>query len=341
MNHVLKLFSAAVFAVLTAGVLTAAALPALAEGPAAPPARARVRLVAGQPATAGRWVAASVQAARRATLATRLSAQVRSVLVVEGQAVKAGQPLVQLGDADLRGQLAAAEAGLASASAHERRIRALAAERAATQSELEMATLQRAQAEAAVQGVRTNLQYTELRAPIAGTVQARRVEPGDLVGPGQPLVILEGSALELSASLSEDEARGLAVGKRLRFRSDGVEGDAEITSLTPGGDPVSHRRSMKARVLGSPSLRSGAFARLQVASQAGGGGAWVPRSALVERGDLTGVFVASGGRAELRWISAGEPAGDGVPVKAGLAEGEKVIDRPGALRDGQDIEVAP
>lgn len=347
MNHVLKLFSAAAVltAVLTAVIITviiAAALPAQAAEPAAPPARARVRLVAGQSATAGRWVAASVQAARRATLATRLSAQVRSVLVVEGQAVKAGQPLVQLGDADLRGQLAAAEAGLASASAHERRIRALAAERAATQSELEMATAQRAQAEAAVQAVRTNLQYTELRAPIAGTVQTRRVEPGDLVGPGQPLVILEGSALELSASLSEDEARGLAVGKRLRFQSDGVEGDAEITSLTPGGDPVSHRRSMKARLLGSPALRSGAFARLQVAaSQAGGGGAWVPRSALVERGDLTGVFVAARGRAELRWISPGEPVGDGVPVKAGLAEGEKVIDRPGALRDGQDIEVAP
>jgi hypothetical protein len=67
----------------------------------------------------------------------------------------------------------------------------------------------------------------------------------------------------------------------------------------------------------------------------------VPRSALVERGDLTGVFVAAGDRAELRWVSPGEPVGEAVPVKAGLAAGEKVIDRPGALRDGQLIEVLP
>ena len=333
MNHVPQLCLAL--------ALVAAAPPSLAGDPAAPPARLRVRLVASDPGSSDRWGAASVQATRRATLATRLSAQVRSVFAQEGQAVKAGQPLVQLADADLRGQLSAAEAGLASASAHERRIRALAAERAATPSELELATAQRAQAQAAVQASRTNLQYTELRAPFAGTVQARRVEPGDLVGPGQPLLTLEGAALELVASLSEDEARGLAVGSRLRFRAGGLDGDAQISALTPGADPVSHRRNLKARIVGPTPLRSGAFARILLAGQAGEAGAWVPRSALVERGDLTGVFVADGGRAELRWISPGEAVGDAVPVKAGLAAGEKVIDRPGSLRDGQDIEVAP
>ena len=333
MNHVSKLCLAL--------ALAAAAPPSPAAEPAEPSARVRVRLVASEPANAGRWVAASVQAAQRATLATRLSAQVRSVLVEEGQAVKAGQPLVQLSDDDLRGHLSAAEAGLASACAHERRIRALAAERAATPSELELATAQRAQAQAAVQASRTSLQYTELRAPFDGIVQARRVEPGDLVGPGQPLVTLEGTHLELAASLSEDEARGLAVGSRLRFQAGGLDGEAQITALTLGADPVSHRRSLKARVVGATPLRSGAFARILLPSRAGEAGAWVPRSALVERGDLTGVFVADGGRAELRWISPGEPVGDAVPVKAGLVAGEKVIDRPGSLRDGQDIEVAP
>ena len=333
MNHVPQLCLAL--------ALVAAAPPSFAGEPAAPPARIRVRLVASDPGSADRWVAASVQAARRATLATRLSAQVRSVFAQEGQAVKAGQPLVQLADADLRGQLSAAAAGLASASAHERRIRALAAERAATPSELEVASAQRAQAQAAVQASRTSLQYTELRAPFAGFVQARRVEPGDLVGPGQPLVTVEGAALELAASLSEDEARELAVGSHLRFQAGGLDGDAQITALTPGADPVSHRRSLKARVVGAPSLRSGAFARILLTGRPGEAGAWVPRSALVERGDLTGVFVVDGGRAQLRWISPGEPVGDAVPVKAGLAAGEKVVDRPGSLRDGQDIEVAP
>jgi RND family efflux transporter MFP subunit len=327
----------------TALLVAALAIPAGALATAEPPT-ARVKLVERGPASAGRWVAASVVAARRATLATRMAASVRSVEVQEGQAVRAGQLLVSLADGDLRGQLAAAEAGLAAAASHERRIDALAKERAATASELEGARAQRAQAEAAVSAVKENLRYTEIRAPFAGTVQARRVEPGDLVGPGQPLVVVEGSALELAASLSEGEARGLAVGRALPFRSGDVAGTAEIVALTPGGDPLSHRRGLRALVRSGEGLRSGAFARIEVPSAGGersAGAVLVPRSALVERGDLSGVFVAANGRAELRWLALGEPVGDQVAVRAGLGEDERIIDAPGALRDGQPIEVTP
>jgi RND family efflux transporter MFP subunit len=322
-----------------------AALGAVAfagEAPAPGAPRVRVKLVASDAPGGGRWLAANVQAARRATIATRLSAAVRAVHVQEGQRVAAGQVLVNLGDADLRGNLAAAEAGLATAGAHERRIRALAAERAATPSELEAATAQKAQAEAAVAAARANLQYTEIRAPFAGTIQARRVEPGDLVGPGQPLVTIEGTALELVASLSEEEARGIAVGRKLRFQSGDAAGTAKVTALTPGGDPASHRRGLRASVEGpAPALRTGAFARIEVPSEGAPSGIWLPGSAFVERGDLTGVFVAASGRAELRWVSVGEAIGDRVPVRAGLRAGEQVIDAPGALRDGQEIEVGP
>ena len=47
------------------------------------------------------------------------------------------------------------------------------------------------------------------------------------------------------------------------------------------------------------------------------------------------------GRAELRWLSLGEPEGALVPVRAGLSKGEAVIDAPGNLKDGQPIEVRP
>ncbi len=336
MNRLLSKLGTAVLAVALASPAPAS------DSSEAPAPRARVRLVASEPTRETLWVAANVQAARRATIATRLSASVRAVHVEEGQRVSQGQLLVSLGDADLRGQLAAAVAGLASASAHERRIRALTSERAATPSELEAATAQRAQAQAAVAAVRANLAYTEIRAPFAGVVQARRVDPGDLVGPGQPLVAIEGSALELAASLSEEESRGVAVGKRLRFRSDAGDGVAEVTALTPGGDPLSHRRGLRARVVSTGrELRSGTFARLEVPGAGPAAGVWLPRSAFVERGDLTGVFVATAGRAELRWVSTGQAVGDRVSVRAGLRDGERVIDSPGALRDGQDIEVEP
>ncbi len=330
-------------------LLLAAAAAALSIGPRAassaepPPASpVRVRLVKTDAASTAHWAAANLAAVHAARLSTRLAASVRTVHVDEGMHVKSGQLLVSLADDDVRAQLRAAETALESASAHERRIVQLLAQRAATQSELEMAQAQRAQAAAAVAAANANLGYTEIRAPFAATVQARRVSAGDLVGPGQPLVELEGSDLEVQASLSEAEARGLRIGQRLRFQAGDRQGEAEITALTPGGDPLSHRRGLRARVV-SPSeeLRSGSFARIELPSAtAAAEGAWVPRSALIERGDLIGVFVAEGGRAQLRWVSLGEPAGDRVPVRAGLRPGEPVIDSPGALRDGQPVEVS-
>lgn len=326
---------------LLAAALGAASIAA-AEAPAAPaaaPTRVRAVTVAGGGEAAR--VPASVVAARRATVATRVAASVRDVHVLEGQRVAAGQLLVSLADADVRGGLAAAEAQLAAAAAHERRIRALAAERAATPSELEQASAQRAQAEGAVAAARATLGYTELRAPFAGSVTARRVDPGDFVGPGQPLVEVEGDGLELLASVTEAEGQGLAVGRVLAFEAAGARGEAEVIGLTPGGDPLSHRRAVRARVRSvSGALRSGAFARLEVpgaAARAAGAELWVPRSALVERGDLTGVFVARDGRAELRWVSLGEAAGDAVAIRAGVRPGEAIVEAPGALRDGQAV----
>ena len=52
------------------------------------------------------------------------------------------------------------------------------------------------------------------------------------------------------------------------------------------------------------------------------------------------MFVAKDGKAELRWISLGDPVADRYPVKAGLKPGESVIDAPGDLKDGQPVEVA-
>ncbi len=329
--------------VLAAAAALTVATTAPASEPVRPAEPARVRAVLPGAHIGGRLVAASLAPARRATVSTRIAATVREVHVEEGQRVAAGQLLVSLADDDVRGALAAATSAVSAATAQERRIRALLAERAATPAELEQAEAQRAQAEAALAAARASVGYAALRAPFAATVQARRVDPGDLVGPGQPILELEGDALELVASLSQDEAKGLAPGATLRFEAGGVRGTVRVTSLTPGGDPISHRRGLRARVVASDApLRSGAFARVEVAGGGeGASGVWVPRRALVERGDLTGVFVAANGRAELRWISAGEPSGDDVPVRAGLRAGEVVIDAPGALRDGQAIEVLP
>jgi len=299
-----------------------------------------VSLVAQGAPEGGAWVAATLQSTRTAMIATRMAAQVKRVLVQEGQRVAAGALLISLGDEDLQGQLKAAETGLATIQAHHRRIQALQALKASTLAELEQVQAQVAQAQAGVDVLKANIAYTQLRAPFSGLVQSRKVNEGDFVGPGMPLLELVGDGeQELVATLSDQEAKGLKTGAKLKFESEGVQGEAQVSGLAPGGDPYSHKGTLRARVLKPKGLRQGSFARILVAGVAVEGLS-VPRSALVQRGELTGVFVAKEGHAELRWLALGEGAGSYLPVRSGLKSGESIIDQPGALQDGQPIELA-
>jgi RND family efflux transporter MFP subunit len=306
----------------------------------APATPARLLRVGSSSAPGTHRVAGTVSSAQRATLATRIPAAVLEVRVKEGDRVEAGQVLVRLDDQDLRGAYTAALAVLETARTHEKRIRSLVEQGASTPVELEQTTAQRAQAEAAVAAARANLAYAEIRAPFASVVQAKRVNAGDLVGAGQPLVELEGSAgLEIQATVAEREGAALRIGTRLPFSAGDARGVAEVTALAPGGDPVSHRTALRARIVaGGERLRSGTFARLEIpTNEPAADELWIPRSAVVERGDLTGVFVVDGGRARLRWLSIGEAEGELVAVRAGLTAGETIVLAPGALRDGSAV----
>ena len=318
---------------------------------AAPPVlpTAQVHLAASGQVSESGWIAATLSATRHATLSTRMAASVKAVHVHEGQSVAAGTLLISLADEDLQAGLKAAEASVAAAGAYHRRIEALMAQNAAIPAEQDQARTQLAQAQAALSQVKANIAYTQIRAPFAGVVQSRLVSEGMFASPGTPLLELEGQGdLELVGSVSEAESLGLKLGQKLPFEADGQTGLATVTALATGGDPGSHRGTLRARVPAGARLRSGSFARLQLApagarhqpAASADPQLTVPRSALIQRGDLNGVFVARDGKAELHWLSLGEAQGDRFPVRAGLAQGEQVIDQPGALADGQPVAVS-
>jgi multidrug efflux pump subunit AcrA (membrane-fusion protein) len=63
----------------------------------------------------------------------------------------------------------------------------------------------------------------------------------------------------------------------------------------------------------------------------------VPLGAVFARGGLHGVFVVEEGRARLRFVAVGVREGESVEVRAGLAEGEKVVLEPEGLLDGAAV----
>jgi hypothetical protein len=65
----------------------------------------------------------------------------------------------------------------------------------------------------------------------------------------------------------------------------------------------------------------------------------VPQVAIVQQGQLTGVFVVdSSGVARLRLIKTGKSFGERVEVLSGLAEGEQIVsDNVARIRDGLTV----
>jgi RND family efflux transporter MFP subunit len=281
-----------------------------------------------------------VQARRRAALSARMPASVVELPYQEGQWVKAGAIVVRLDDAAVRAAVAAAEASVKAAQSDLERTKSLLAKGAATPRELEQMTAAATAAQAQLTAAKDNLSYSALRAPFDGRVAARRVNLGDVVNPGMPLVEIEGEGgLELKATVEPGLAATLRPGAKLRAQVDGQAAPlaATVTAIAPAGDPTTHRFELKAEIPGAPGLRAGLFARLLVPGVTSEAKLTVPAAAVFERGGLTGVFVVVDGRARLRWIAAGAREGDAVEARAGLEAGERVVLNPTDLGDGVPV----
>ena len=288
-------------------------------------------------------VPGTVEAARVAQMASRISAVVERIAVEEGEAVRAGQVLIRLDGRDLAARLDGAEAALRAARAQRERMRSLFEKGAATRQELDAAEAGDAAALAERDAARAQLDYVELHAPFEGRVTEKRIRAGDLTVPGQPLLTVQGTGLlRVSATVSQEQAGSLKPGDPLiAVLEDGSEAGARVSVLNLAGDPASRRFLVKADLPRQTPARAGSFARLRLPRGAVEPLPMVPARALFERGALTGVFVVEGGRAYLRWIDAGERAGDAFLVRAGLRTGEEVVLDPGDLMDGDPVQVTP
>jgi RND family efflux transporter MFP subunit len=289
-------------------------------------------------------VPAVVQARQRAALSARVLASVVELPYQEGQQVTAGAVVVRLDAAAVQAAVAAAEAGAKAAEADLARTQALLEKGASTPRELEEQTARVADARAQLAGARDSLSYSVLRAPFAGRVAARRVNLGDVVNPGMPLIEIEGQGgLELRATAEPEIAVSLSPGTRVKALVDGQPGplSATVSAVAPSGDSTTHRFEVKADLPGAVGLRAGLFARLLVPGVAGEAKILAPAAATFERGGLTGVFVVADGKARLRWVAVGARQGDAIEVRAGLEPGERVALEPALLVDGVTIRETP
>lgn len=185
-----------------------------------------------------------------------------------------------------------------------------------------------AQAVSAVEEARTWLAFAVIPSPVSGRVSAKRIDPGSTAVPGQPLLAIEqGGRYRLEVPVDGSLSGAVAKGTPLEVAIDaaGWEGSAAVTEVVPAADPATRTFTVRADLPANPRLGSGQYARVRV-PLGKRPAIVVPEAALVQRGQLDGVYVETAGRLTFRIVQAGHPAGIGRrEVLSGLSAGERVV----------------
>jgi RND family efflux transporter MFP subunit len=282
--------------------------------------------------------------------------RVTALHVDVGQSVERGQVLLELDhralDSDLRqadALHAEAAAGVQLAQVNLRRGEGLAKAQlisAAAFDELRAALVQAQAREATSRaqrdGVRLRRDYATLRAPDAGVVSRRNVQPGQVVAAGSELLaLIRQGRLEWRPELPEAELARVRVGDAVRLRdATGAVVEGTVRAISPGVDTAKRTGTVYASLPAPAGLKAGAFVEGRVLTDASPG-LVVPAAAVVVRDGFPYVFtVDADARAHRVRVRTGERIGAEVELLEGVTAGARVVvDGAGFLGDGDRVRV--
>lgn len=275
---------------------------------------------------------------RQATLSTKLMGTVVAVLVREGQVVSAGQPLVRLDARDLAARERQVSASVADAEAQRReaatqagRMRALYADSVATKAQLEGAETGLSRADAGVRSAHAALaevgamsSYAVIRAPFAGIITRRFVDPGAFAAPGTPLVaIQDGLQLRVTANATPSAVSAIKRGQQIAATIEGKVVGATVEGIVPSAAGNLYTiNALVANPVGR--ILPGSTATLSIPTGTRQT-LVVPNVSIIRQGDLAGVTLRTSEGDHVRWVRLGSTLGNMVEVNAGLRAGDRVI----------------
>ncbi len=183
------------------------------------------------------------------------------------------------------------------------------------------------QAEQSVQQATISRAYSEIKAPFAALVIARRAEPGTLASPGVPLLDLEQQgSYRLEVAVEEVRLAKVQRGATVEVNLDALPAPrtGRIAEIVPAVDPASRAFTVKIDLPTNPALRGGLFGRARFPLGERPALA-IPRGAILTQGQLQSVLIEDSGIARARLVTLGPAHGDAVEVLSGLRPGDRLI----------------
>jgi RND family efflux transporter MFP subunit len=289
--------------------------------------------------------AGALNSRNASVLSSKVMGRVTELTVNEGDYVNRGMLLARIESGEISAQAYQAQAAYNNAKLQYDRIKSLFDEKAATQMEMDQATLGIESARAGLNAAKAMESYTVISAPIAGRIVEKRINLGEMALPGQPIIKIEDNgSLRLEVTVKEQDIRFVHAGKPVIVRIDALPGreiKARIGQVVPAADVRTHSFVVKIDLPAEKGLITGMYGKAFFTTDTREA-LMIPRSALVEMSGLTGVYLVTGdGSALFQMIQSGEAQGDMVEAVTGLKAGDQVItSRHETSIDGRKVEVA-
>lgn len=305
---------------------------------------ADVALVTRGTIEAGIPIAGDLRPIETLSLKSRLEGNVEQVYVREGDRVALGALLARFEAIDFESALRSAEADVTSARTAAQtaqwnydqsrdlfKVGAIAErDLRATEQAAAAAKAQQAAAESRLRSAQSTARDTRIVAPVAGTIQFRRVQGGEHVSRGAELfTLVRFDVLELTASLPARRANDVMPGQPVRFLADGKAFTGKVARVSPTIDPAS--RSITAYVqIPNPrgELKGNTFSSGQIIAQTLNNVLVVPQPAVRTGQDgKQFVYRIVGGELEQAPVTVGvvDEARGLVEIKDGVRERDQVV----------------
>lgn len=275
----------------------------------------------------------NLEAEKSVEVLAEANRQVRELLVEEGDRVRRGQVLLRLQDDEQRNALAKVEVELRKADRDYERQQRLYDQGFLSEEDYSAATYQIEQLQLRLEEARRDLSYTEIRAPITGTVTARRVNLGNFVTINQPLFeLVDFDSIVARVFVPEKELPNLAPGQEARITAQAqVDRDfrGHIERIAPVVDPRSGTVKVTIALDDSSGLRPGLYVDVSLVTAVHEQAVLVPKRALVY--DQDQIFV---------YRLTGEDHVERLTVEAALEDKLHLEPREGLLEAGDRVVVA-
>jgi len=288
-----------------------------------------------------------IEAVQSIQLRPEVDGRIVSILFREGDEVAAGTPLFKVDDAELKAQVARAEADRDLAAQALTRTRQLMSEKASSQADLERAEATARSTQASLDLLQLRLARTTVRAPFGGATGQRMVSLGDYVTSSTELVSLQTVNPERAAfQVPERYAERLRRGQQVTFRVAALPGQ-EFVGVVDFVDPVvrlpGRTITVKALVPNPKrSLQAGMYVDLRLAAEVRPNATVVPEEAIVPIQGNNFVFVIVDGKASRRQVGLGIRQPGIAEIRSGVDAGDTVVvGGQERLQDGSPVMAKP